>query len=45
MSRATWTGSIAFELVNVSVILYPAEKRSEMEFRLLDGRGQSPIRC
>ncbi|HXO21671.1 MAG TPA: Ku protein [Thermoanaerobaculia bacterium] len=44
MARSIWKGSIGFGLVNIPVGLYPAEKRKELQFHLLDKRDQSPIR-
>lgn len=44
MPRPIWKGSISFGLVNVPVVLYPAEQRSEMHFRMLDSRNLAPIK-
>jgi DNA end-binding protein Ku len=44
MARPIWKGSISFGLVNVPVVLYSAEKRKELHFKMLDSRNLSPIR-
>lgn len=44
MARPIWKGSISFGLVNVPVVLYSAEKRSELHFRMLDGRNLAPVK-
>ncbi|HYC76870.1 MAG TPA: Ku protein [Planctomycetota bacterium] len=44
MARPIWKGHISFGLVNVPVGLYAAEKRSEISFRMLDGRDRSRVR-
>lgn len=44
MARPIWKGFITFGLVNIPVILFPAEKRSEIQFKLLDSRDKSRIR-
>src|SRR5688572_15117641 len=38
-----WTGSIAFGLVNIPVVLQSGETRSELGFTMLDRRDMSPI--
>jgi DNA end-binding protein Ku len=42
-SRALWTGTIGFGLVQIPVSLVPAEKSSELAFHQLDERDMSPI--
>lgn len=41
--RPTWKGNITFGLVNVPVILYPAEKSKATKFKLVDKRDKAPI--
>ena len=42
--RPIWRGHITFGLVQVPVILQPAESRNELKFRLLDSRNHARIR-
>jgi DNA end-binding protein Ku len=43
--RGIWSGSISFGLLQIPVMLYPAESRAEeLHFRLLDKRDLSPVR-
>lgn len=44
MSRPIWKGYITFGLVNIPVILYSAENKSDITFKLLDNRDKSRIR-
>jgi DNA end-binding protein Ku len=44
MARPIWKGSISFGLVNIPISLYPAEKKNELHFKLLDKRTKSEIR-
>lgn len=44
MARPIWKGNITFGLVNVPVVLYTAEKRADLHFRLLDSRNHSRVR-
>ncbi len=44
MPRAIWKGHVSFGLVNIPVALYPAEKRSELSFHMLDKRNKARIR-
>jgi DNA end-binding protein Ku len=44
MSRPIWKGHISFGLVNVPVVLYSAERRSDLSFRLIDSRNAARIR-
>lgn len=38
MPRAIWKGSLSFGLVNIPLGLYPAEKRKDLKFNMLDKR-------
>lgn len=44
MARPIWKGQISFGLVNVPVVLYSAEQRSDLSFRLLDSRNSARVR-
>jgi DNA end-binding protein Ku len=44
MARAIWKGTISFGLVNVPIALYPAERRSDLRFTLLDARNKAHVR-
>src|SRR3990167_6283638 len=44
MPRPIWKGFITFGLVNIPVILYPAEKTFAIKFQLIDSRNKSRIR-
>jgi DNA end-binding protein Ku len=44
MARPIWTGTLSFGLLNVPVQLMPAEKRTDISFRMLDSRNNAPIR-
>jgi DNA end-binding protein Ku len=44
MSRPIWKGHISFGLVNVPVVLYGAERRTDLSFRLIDSRNAARIR-
>ncbi len=43
MPRVLWKGAISFGLVNIPVGLYPAEKKKELSFSMLDKRDLAPI--
>jgi len=43
MPRGIWKGHISFGLVNIPVVLHPAETREELDLDLLDKRDFSPI--
>ncbi len=43
MPRGIWKGHISFGLVNIPVMLHPAESREELDLDLLDKRDFSPI--
>jgi Ku protein len=44
MTRPVWKGHISFGLVNVPVILYPAEQRQDIGFHLIDSRNSARVR-
>jgi DNA end-binding protein Ku len=44
MSRPIWKGHISFGLVNVPVVLYGAERRADLSFRLIDSRNAARVR-
>lgn len=44
MARPVWTGHITFGLVNVPVVLYSAERRADLNLRLIDSRNESKVR-
>lgn len=44
MARPIWKGHISFGLVNVPVTLYSAERRTDLQFRLLDSRNLARVR-
>ena len=44
MARPVWTGHIAFGLVNVPVVLYSAERRADLNLRLIDSRNDARVR-
>jgi DNA end-binding protein Ku len=44
MARPIWKGHISFGLVNVPVVLYSAEQRSDLSFRLLDSRNTARVK-
>lgn len=43
MARSLWSGAISFGLVNIPVMLYPAEQSERSHFHLLDKRNKSRI--
>jgi DNA end-binding protein Ku len=43
MPKALWKGAITFGLVNIPVGLYPAEKKRELSFNMLDRRNLAPV--
>jgi DNA end-binding protein Ku len=43
MPRVLWKGAISFGLVNIPVGLYPAEKKNELGFSMLDKRNLAPV--
>lgn len=44
MEHALWKGHLTFGLLNIPVSLYPAEKKSDLHFHLLDSRNQARVR-
>jgi DNA end-binding protein Ku len=44
MTRPIWNGFITFGLVNIPVVLYSAEKKFDIQFKLIDSRDKSKIR-
>lgn len=42
--RAIWRGHISFGLVQVPIELFPAERRHDLQFKLLDSRDKARIR-
>ena len=44
MPRPIWKGHISFGLVNVPVILYAAERRADLSFRMIDSRNAARVR-
>ncbi|MBI5200229.1 MAG: Ku protein [Elusimicrobia bacterium] len=43
MPRPVWKGSLSFGLVSIPIHLYPAERREELSFDLLDKRDMAPV--
>ena len=44
MARPVWSGTLSFGLLNIPVSLMSGEKRTDISFRMLDGRNNAPIR-
>ncbi|MCE9555083.1 MAG: Ku protein [Planctomycetes bacterium] len=44
MARPIWKGHISFGLVNVPVVLYPAERRADLSFKLIDSRNAARVK-
>lgn len=44
MPRPIWKGHISFGLVNIPVVLYPADQKSELKFHLIDRRNKARVR-
>ena len=44
MTRPIWTGTLSFGLLNVPVSLMSGERRTDLQFRMLDSRDKKPIR-
>ena len=44
MARPIWSGTLSFGLLNIPVQLMSGEKRTDLSFRMLDSRDNSPIR-
>jgi len=43
MPRSLWKGAISFGLVNIPVVLYPAENRNSFDLTMLDRRNMKPV--
>lgn len=44
MARSIWKGHISFGLINIPVVLYPAENRTELHFHMVDSRNKARVR-
>lgn len=44
MARPIWKGHVSFGLVNIPVVLYSAERRADLQFRMLDSRNKARVR-
>lgn len=44
MARPIWTGTLSFGLLNVPIRLMSGERRSDIHFRMLDQRSNTPVR-
>jgi len=44
MARPIWNGSLSFGLLNIPIALMPAERRTDISFRMLDSRTNDPVR-
>lgn len=44
MARPIWSGTLSFGLLNVPVSLMSGERRTDIHFRMLDSRDNTPIR-
>jgi DNA end-binding protein Ku len=44
MARPIWSGTLSFGLLNIPVQLMSGERRTDLSFRMLDSRDNSPIR-
>ena len=44
MARPIWSGTLSFGLLNIPVQLMSGERRTDLSFRMLDARDNSPIR-
>jgi len=44
MARPVWKGHVSFGLVNIPVVLYTAEKRADLSFRLIDSQNSARVR-
>jgi DNA end-binding protein Ku len=43
-TRPIWKGYISFGLVSIPIVLYPAEKKFDIQFKLLDSRDHARIK-
>ncbi len=44
MARPIWSGTLSFGLLNIPVQLMSGERRTDLSFRMLDSRDNTPIR-
>lgn len=44
MARPVWSGTLSFGLLNIPVSLMSGERRTDISFRMLDARDNTPIR-
>lgn len=44
MARPIWSGTLSFGLLNIPVSLMSGERRTDISFRMLDARSNTPIR-
>ncbi|MDH5823298.1 Ku protein [Luteimonas sp. RD2P54] len=44
MARPIWTGTLSFGLLNVPVSLMSGERKTDLSFRMLDSRDNTPVR-
>lgn len=44
MPRPIWTGTLSFGLLNVPIQLMSGERRTDLSFRMLDSRDNTPVR-
>ncbi|MEO6075412.1 MAG: Ku protein [Dokdonella sp.] len=44
MARPIWTGTLSFGLLNVPISLMSGERRTDIQFKMLDSRNKQPIR-
>jgi DNA end-binding protein Ku len=44
MARAVWNGHISFGLIQIPVELHSAEKRTDIQFHMVDSRNQARVR-
>ncbi|MGV8941047.1 MAG: Ku protein [Lysobacter sp.] len=44
MARPIWSGTLSFGLLNIPVSLMSGERRTDISFRMLDARDNTPIR-
>jgi len=44
MARPVWKGHVSFGLVNVPIVLFSAERRADLSFKLIDSRNAARIR-
>ena len=44
MARPIWSGSISFGLLNIPIRLMAGERRTDISFRMIDSRDNTPVR-